>query len=120
MSTTVTGTGSLGKTTFLIALREVLASLPPLPTLVVGDFNLRVPRKGTPEAIYGAFQQTFRPGFEVATEGSIVPMNQPTIDHVLHTRDLEATEVRGLSNTSPIVKRLSDHFGMVVTLCKKK
>lgn len=98
--------------TYLHGLSDILNRVESA-TLVVGDFNQKVPRTIAPFRAFEALVQTFD-GLTIATTGPIMNINKPTIDHVAHTDDLVATEVHSIDNTTLTGPRLSDHFGVVV------
>lgn len=85
-------------------------------TLVIGDFNQRVPRKRTPANVYAVLEQAILRRLILATTGPIQPLDRLAIDHVAHTHDLEATHVEGISDRGPAGEKLSDHFGVHVCL----
>jgi endonuclease/exonuclease/phosphatase family metal-dependent hydrolase len=103
--------------TFLSGLTEVLSNRDQSrPTILLGDFNQTLPRTRAPMRAYEALRATLPSDMIIATEGLIPDLNRLSIDHVAHTRDLEAVRVQGLSNWSDKGRRLSDHFGLAVEL----
>jgi endonuclease/exonuclease/phosphatase family metal-dependent hydrolase len=99
---------------YLNGLRGILAERT-ARTLVMGDFNQRVPRQYSPPPVFAALESTLR-GFRVATAGTMAPIGKAAIDHVAHTDDLEPLDVSGLSNRAPDGREISDHFGVAVRL----
>jgi hypothetical protein len=85
-------------------------------TVVLGDYNHRVPRKREPVEVAKALERILGEGLHLATSGIIPGVERPSIDHVAHTLDLEAVRVHGLSNLSPDGAEMTDHIGLVVEL----
>ena len=56
-------------------------------TVVLGDFNQRIPRRGQPKRVYRALRDAFS-GFCFATAGELVGTAETSIDHIAHTPDL--------------------------------
>jgi endonuclease/exonuclease/phosphatase family metal-dependent hydrolase len=102
-------------TAYLEALSELIAPKP-AGTLVIGDFNQRVPRGSQPRRIYAALEQALLERFEVATAGSLGALGFRAIDHICHSRDFVAEGCSVLSNEKPGGGRISDHFGLAVNL----
>ena len=61
-------------------------------TVVLGDFNQRIPRKYTPENVSEALLQVFKP-FRIATKCMVPGAPALSIDHIAHTADLEAGDM---------------------------
>lgn len=97
---------------YLDALKNMLASAPGEKTVVVGDFNQRIPRARSPAAAYAKLISALEPAFVFATSGPIPDLNRQTVDHTALTRDLKATRVCSVSNVGSNGKLLSDHFGI--------
>jgi hypothetical protein len=85
-------------------------------TVVLGDFNQRIPRKWTPLEVHQALQTTFEGRLEFATTGLIQKIDKQAIDHVAHTGDFVASNVRSIDNIDSNGRELSDHFGVVLDL----
>jgi len=100
---------------YLAGLKEVLRGHKER-TLVMGDFNQRIPRQLVPVPVYNALLNCFAGGYSVATAGPVAPLGALAIDHIAHTPDLNTDEVRALSNIGSGGEQLSDHFGVAVTL----
>lgn len=63
-------------------------------TVVLGDFNQRVPRHRQPKRVYRALQDAFS-AFCFATAGELARTSERSIDHIAHTPDLTlAGEIR--------------------------
>lgn len=101
---------------FLRALSDHLNALPPSPPVVLlGDFNQRIPRSGTPIGVAEELERTLR-GFAVPTAGLVPPLGKQLIDHIAHQPGFTATEIQAWPGTRPDGLYLSDHDGVGVTL----
>ena len=56
-------------------------------TVVLGDFNQRIPRHRQPKRVYRAMRDAFS-GFCFATAGKLGERAEGSIDHIAHTTDL--------------------------------
>ena len=56
-------------------------------TVVLGDFNQRIPRRRQPVSVYRAMRDAFS-GFCFATAGELAGTAEGSIDHIAHTSDL--------------------------------
>ena len=56
-------------------------------TVVLGDFNQRIPRRRQPVSVYRAMRDAFS-GFCFATAGELAATAEGSIDHIAHTSDL--------------------------------
>ena len=56
-------------------------------TVVLGDFNQRIPRRRQPVSVYRAMRDAFS-GFCFATAGELAGTVEGSIDHIAHTPDL--------------------------------
>lgn len=86
------------------------------PAIVLGDFNQAIPRRTAPVDAFRALEAAVCGRFDVATSGCIEPIGGFAIDHVAHSRDLRSGGVVGLSATGPTGEKLSDHFGLAISL----
>lgn len=86
----------------------------PSSTLVLGDFNQRVPRRYQPQHVLDALGHALLDRLELATQGEIPGIGKQSIDHVCHSQDIVRTSVAGISNMGPDGRQLSDHFGLGV------
>ena len=84
-------------------------------TVVLGDFNQRIPRKWSPQNVYDKLLKTFQSNFTIATTGIITEMNQQAIDHFAHTSDIAVKQISVINNHLGSMK-LSDHFGFVIEI----
>ena len=81
-------------------------------TVVLGDFNQRVPRRSQPKGAYAALLHAFE-GFSFATAGELDGAPGRAIDHIAHTPDMALAGGIGLwPPKDRHDNRLSDHFGV--------
>jgi hypothetical protein len=102
---------------YLNGLREVL-SRQKEATIVIGDYNQRIPKLGQPVEVYNALQSAFE-GFEVATQGKAPGLGVQLIDHLAHSPDLQATWCECWPNVSQDSLYLSDHPGFCMVVWRK-
>lgn len=102
----------------LAYLAALDANLPSTPhrTLVLGDFNQRVPRKFQPGFAFEALSATLLSRMKIATAGFIEPIGKQAIDHICHSYDLVCADVSGLTNVGPNGRMVSDHFGLSASI----
>lgn len=101
--------------TYLQALEDTVSKLS-INSLVLGDFNQRVPRKCQTREAYEALEETLLSRMDIATAGKIAPVGKQAIDHICHSRNLSCENVFGISNETKTGHQVSDHFGVGVTL----
>lgn len=99
---------------YLIGLQEILSNLAK-QTLVMGDFNQRLPKKYAKKDAYDLMLKTFE-NMSFETKGKIQPINKQSIDH-LCTTQTKVLSIESIDNFQNDV-RLSDHFGLIITLTK--
>lgn len=87
-----------------------------LPTILLGDFNQRVPRGRQPESVFAALTNALSCGFELATAGQIPGAPECSIDHLATTSTLRPLCVEHLSRYDANGVSVSDHFGLRVVL----
>ena len=81
-------------------------------TVVLGDFNQRIPRRWQPKRVYEALLRAFD-GLTVATTGESSGAPGRSIDHIAHTYELAPFGHIGLwPKRSARDETLSDHFGV--------
>ena len=103
--------------TYLQELRSLLLRRDrSMPTVVLGDFNQRVPRARQPECVFVALMAALSPDFRLVTAGSIANAPDLSIDHVATCGALQATQVEFLSHYDTNGVQMSDHFGLRVLL----
>ncbi len=84
-------------------------------TIVLGDFNQRIPRKWTPTNVYTKLLEAFDPNFTIATTGTIKEMDKQAIDHFASTNGITVKNISVIDNYIGSL-RLSDHFGFVIEI----
>ena len=84
-------------------------------TIVLGDFNQRIPRKWSPKNVYTKLLEAFEPNFKIATTGTIKVMDKQAIDHFANTHDINIKSITTINNYIGSL-RLSDHFGFVIEI----
>jgi endonuclease/exonuclease/phosphatase family metal-dependent hydrolase len=114
-------TGRRDRTTWedhLAFLGGLAAWLPaaPVRTIVMGDFNQRVPQRYQPQHVMDALQRALLKRIEIATAGDIPGIGKQAIDHICFSPDLKVCSTRGVSNVGPDQRLVSDHFGVCVEL----
>ncbi len=90
---------------------------PAMPTLIVGDFNQRLPRGRAPARLRELLFSALGEHFDVLSQGIIDGLEQAMVCHIAATRHFSCTGIRGIARLSD-GRRLSDHDGLVVTLCR--
>jgi hypothetical protein len=98
---------------YLAALAEWLPA-EPVRTLVMGDFNQRVPRRYQPQHVFDQLQSSLLGKLVLATAGDIAGIGKQAIDHVCCSHDLKICRIEGISNIGPDQRFVSDHFGVAV------
>lgn len=96
---------------YLSGLGRILPKLDG-PTIVLGDFNQRVPRRYQPEAIHSALLECLGEQLSIATAGLLPPDGASSIDHISHSPELTPVEARTISNINAMGRKVSDHFGV--------
>ncbi|MBK9295546.1 MAG: endonuclease/exonuclease/phosphatase family protein [Candidatus Microthrix sp.] len=99
---------------YLAILADMIAGVT-VPTIVVGDFNQRIPRvrygnHRAAQALAAAFQP-----LQIVTEGVLKGVSRPGIDHIALSDHLQAQTVWGWPNQVD-GRRLSDHDGSGVDI----
>ncbi|MXY70592.1 MAG: endonuclease/exonuclease/phosphatase family protein [Acidobacteriia bacterium] len=79
-------------------------------TIILGDFNQRIPKTHAPLRAYKALNCAFN-GFKFATEGELSG-GQRLIDHIAHTPDLTPGSIGVWDKQAADGTSLSDHFGV--------
>lgn len=101
--------------TFIQHLAPLLTYGEAVPTILLGDFNQRIPRTQQPERVFEAIMAALRP-FRIVTAGLQPGFPAPSIDHLAISGPLAASRVDFLSNEDSQGRRLSDHFGLRILL----
>jgi endonuclease/exonuclease/phosphatase family metal-dependent hydrolase len=101
---------------YLKALAVYLKSLPgDLPTVIVGDFNQRIPRRYAPAQSYEALMSCLD-GYNVCSAGSVPGLSIAPVCHIAHSEHLKAERVEGMPRKVGALT-LSDHDGILAQLC---
>ena len=100
---------------YLAALQDVLPDPSTGHKIVLGDVNQRVPRMRVPTLVFDQFRQAFSE-WTIATEGPIGPSGLTAIDHLAHGASLVAGEMQVLPMRASCGTRLSDHFGLRISM----
>ena len=101
---------------WLEGFKKLRCMFPESRTVILGDFNQKIPRTWVPHKVFGALKQAFD-GFEFATEGEL-PGDRRAIDHIAHTPDLTlaggSIEIwpKSAKFADGSKLKLSDHFGV--------
>ena len=95
---------------WLAGFEKLRSRIPESRTIVLGDFNQRIPRKYTPLRVGKALECAFD-GFSFATEGEL-SAGHTLIDHIAHTPDLTRRGFAIWDKNSVDGTHLSDHFGV--------
>jgi hypothetical protein len=103
---------------YIEALRDWIG-MTPHRTIVLGDFNQRIPRKYQPRALFDALSQGVLAQLPAATAGLTGPDGDLAIDHICHSPDLWADKARSLSNLDTEGRAFSDHFGVACEVIEK-
>ncbi|MXO52378.1 hypothetical protein GRI42_13790 [Erythrobacter gaetbuli] len=98
---------------FLTALDDRLPNRPER-SIVLGDFNQRIPRKYQPQSIFDELDRVVLGKFAPATAGLIAGIERQAIDHICLSPDLQLQHLDAISNVGPAGRLISDHFGLRV------
>ena len=86
-------------------------------TVVLGDFNQRIPSQWAKRQAREALAHAFRV-FQIPTSGNLPGLPHRVLDHIAHTPDLQLCgDVRFWCKRDPKGKPLSDHFGVWGEFC---
>ena len=96
---------------WLAGFEKLRTRIPESRTIVLGDFNQRIPRKRVPVRVHEALQRAFV-DFDFATEEVCVSGGSTLIDHVAHTSDLTRSSIGIWNRECAGGTRLSDHSGV--------
>jgi len=102
--------------TYLQHLPPLLQSDRSVPTVLLGDFNQRIPRARQPEHVFSALTAALSPDFRLATAGTIADAPDLAIDHLAVSGALEPVQTDFLSHHDANGAQMSDHFGLRVLL----
>ena len=96
---------------WLAGFQKLRCRFPESRTVVLGDFNQKIPRTWVPYRVHGALLRAFD-GFEIATKGKLKG-GQRLIDHIAHTKDLTLRNIGVWPKKCADGTCLSDHFGVL-------
>lgn len=99
---------------YLNGFKEILGENTGTTTIILGDFNERIPKSGQPVKVYNQLMSTIPDKINIATTGTIPIVEKQTIDHVCHTKDILPRSVSAIDNQTKDGQLISDHFGIVV------
>lgn len=99
---------------YIETLQPVVAELQSRHTLLVGDFNQRVPSTYVPKKCQAQLRQLLADEFILAT--GMPPLEVGVIDHVAHSSSLRSVHVEILSPKDSTGRSITDHTGVVVDL----
>lgn len=100
---------------FLAALDEWLPATPSR-TVLVGDFNQRIPQLYQPAEVFRLLQKVVLSRLDASTSGIIEGADRLAIDHICHSTDFKPVAARAISNERDDGGRISDHFGVTTQL----
>lgn len=101
--------------------RDYLTHLPQVldqvrgPSIVLGDFNQRIPSSWVPRELQNMLQKAFH-RHTILTTQLLGPDGQQAIDHIAISQELQGDAGAVLSNERLNGGRLSDHFGVTATV----
>lgn len=95
---------------WLAGFERLRYRFPESRTVVLGDFNQKIPRTWAPHRVYKSLEQAFKT-FEFATAGH-QPGDLRAIDHIAHTPDLTPLCVEIWPKKCTDGTKLSNHFGV--------
>ena len=96
---------------WLAGFERMRCRIPASRTIVLGDFNQRIPRRWVPKTVHEALLRAFE-RFEVATAGELAGAPNLSIDHIAHTPDLTRRGIEIWRERGAEGQYLSDHFGV--------
>ena len=96
---------------WLVGFEALRSRIPVTGTVVLGDFNQKIPRTWAPRSVYQRLLRAFD-GFEIATSGNLTGAPSLSIDHIAHTPDMPRLSLGIWQKTAADGTELSDHFGV--------
>lgn len=99
---------------YLNALQGIIDALPPR-SIVLGDFNQRIPSTWVPEQYQRMRASAFKK-MHIATTELRGPDGKLSVDHIAYGQDLLTQGEQIISNFAEEGRKISDHFGVVVQL----
>ncbi len=102
---------------YLDVLGSLLSALEPdQPTILLGDFNQRIPNSPRTASVARALKAAIPDWLHLHTAGVLPGADKQDVDHVFASRHLECLSVKTLPNAGVAGKPLSDHVGLVLQL----
>lgn len=101
-------------TTYLEALRPILAREATANVLVAGDYNQSIPPKRGSQISRHKLLADALCGFLPCTVGDIPGVEKKSLNHVAHSPSLSPVALSGWSSHGADGTKLSDHFGLLV------
>lgn len=96
---------------WLAGFEKLRYRIPSSKSVILGDFNQKIPRTWVPQRVHNALLQAFD-AFEIATEGELAGAPDLSIDHIAHTPDLTRRSIGIWHRKGDGGEHLSDHFGV--------
>ncbi|ESX09985.1 hypothetical protein X768_16740 [Mesorhizobium sp. LSJC265A00] len=101
---------------YLKGLKSIISTrAQSMPMVVLGDFNQFVPRIWGSKLASSVLSNALD-GLSICTAGEIPVVNEPAIDHMALSSELQALSVHGIAKHDTDGRKLSDHFGVAVEL----
>lgn len=89
-------------------------------TILIGDFNLRIPRKcNSPPRYVDIKREAALRGWIIPTSGELddTILDRHFIDHIALSKDLEVTSMQFIGRFGQDGSELSDHNGVCIDIC---
>lgn len=100
--------------TYLHGLRKVLEGIPDLPTVIIGDFNQRLPRRRAPAMVHSQLLATLE-RFNIWTSGQIAGLSLQPVCHIGGSGHFSLVACHGYPRITE-GKALSDHDGVAAEI----
>lgn len=98
---------------YLDALPSIISALPPR-SVVLGDFNQRIPSTWVPRQYQQMLAAAFAP-MKIATTHLLGPDGKLSLDHIAYGQGLLPQQAGILSNIAANGRPISDHFGVMAS-----
>ncbi|MCV3738571.1 endonuclease/exonuclease/phosphatase family protein [Rhizobium sp. TRM96647] len=99
---------------YLNGLRSVVAAVPDIPTLIIGDFNQRLPRRRSPVELYSQLTATLEQ-FDIWTTGAVPGLEHPPVCHIGGSKHFSLARMYGYPKVFDGLT-ISDHDGLAVDI----
>ncbi len=99
---------------YLTGLSSLVTGAPEIPTLIVGDFNQRLPRRGSPIELHSQLMATLEQ-FAIWTTGAIPGLERQPVCHIGGSSHFVPARTYGYPKLSDGLV-LSDHDGVAVSI----